>query len=404
MTVSNFGLIVPGTTAGKVDYVCDDVFDRSDPTRIRRSPSGTIFIPNDEGLITSSDGCSFTTGSADLRGNHILNVAIDAKSPNVVYALGGVPRTLWRSEDGGKTFAVRHRFAADLLLDGLVLPPGRTTQIYVFGAVRTDTSPVWISEDDGVTFTLRDPAKSLETRLASGLEFLAADPVRPEVLYFTVIRTEGDELWRTSDGGKTVSRLLQMGDSDALSGLAFGAGPNDLYVAGKAILFEAGKPPGKLYVSRDGGQTWAAPIPSGAAGPHYNCLAYDQGRLYACSLNRGSRDDALLSVSTDEGRTWQPVSRLVDVAGPKACVAEACQAVAGWLCNKFTHCTEGVIPNGDAGAPDAPFDAGRRDTGFAVDETDDGGCGCRVGGKSGDRGLAWLALFLGFVAYRRFRR
>jgi hypothetical protein len=411
LTVSNFGLIMPSATAsaGKVEYICDDVYDRSEPARIRRSPNGTVFIPNPTGLITSTNGCTFTRGPANLNGNHILNVAVDQKSPNVVYALGGSPRVLWRSTDEGKTFSVQHTFEADLRLDGLALPGGRTNEIYVFGPARATSSPLWFSNDGGATFTVRDPAKGVTPPLVSGLEFIATDPVRPDVLYFTVIRTEGDEVWRSSDGGLTAARILQLTDNDALAGLAFGATPNDLFVAGKANFFETGRPPGRLYVSHDGGATWAPPIVSGPAGPHYNCLTYDQGQLYACGTNRGRQEDHLLSVSADEGHTWLPVSRLGDVTGPKACVAEACQAVAAWLCNVYSQCTEGMTPTRDASvgsdAADAATNDTRRDTGFAIDDSDDGGCGCRVGaeGKPTGSASALVLLLLLMVARRAVR-
>lgn len=201
-----------------------------------------------------------------------------------------------------------------------------------------------------------------------------------------------------------------MTDNEALAGFAIGATSNVLYVAGKAVLLDVGRPPGRLYVSRDGGVTWAPPILSTADGPHYNCLTYDAGQLFACGTNRGAKSDPILSVSVDEGRTWQTVTRLGDITGPKACVAEACQDVARWLCEIYTQCSEGLSPP-DAAAPrDAPVDRGRSDAGFGIDESDDGGCGCRVGGEASPPAgplllmMAAIAVALGARGGRRFRR
>ena len=207
----------------------------------------------------------------------------------------------------------------------------------------------------------------------------------------------GDEIWRSSDGGRTVERVLQLSNGEALGGLAFGTAPGTLYVAGTSVYIEPGKPPGTLFISRDGGATWAPPIASGSEGPHYKCLTASAGKLYACESYRGSNTDPMVQESSNEGATWTPALRLADVSGPKSCVAEACQTVAAWLCDKYQVCSErGATGTVDAGAA---VDASAGDTG------DEAGCGCGVGrASSAFAGNGAALVMLGLALLRVTRR
>ena len=189
--------------------------------------------------------------------------------------------------------------------------------------------------------------------LPGPLAVLAVAPDDAETVYFKVTEPEGDELWKSTDGGKTLVRLLKLADFELLAGLAFGpAGPSGqtdaaLYVAGRAPIVVDGVPPGRLYVSRDGGGSWQPPVHSPRGGPSYRCLEFSGGKLFACAGGEAAGDAFLVGVSEDEGRSWAPVVRLADVHGPRACVRDRCLQTELWLCEGYGQC---AAPDGGAGA------------------------------------------------------
>jgi hypothetical protein len=391
--VSNFGLLYPEVAGTKWQYVCDDVFARPAPERIRRSPNGEIFIPTTGGLLITRDGCSYERAGGDISGKVVFDVGIDAKNPLLVFALGNVPRTLWRSVDGGRTFTTVQNFPEGMLLFRLVLPPTRDRQVYLVGRGRGTSTPVQVSLDDGATFTLRDPGTAAGDALTTSLEFLAADPVSPTTLYFNVIGPQGDALWRTTDGAATVAPVLALQFLEGIGGLAFGPTPGTLYVGGGNLFPDTATAPGHLYLSRDNGATWLPPRASPEIGPQFSCLASDGTALYACSVSQATPGEVMMAVSRDEGTTWEPLTRLADLSGPKACVAAQCLEVSQWLCDTYSNCAPGFEPTPnlpvDAGSDAAEAGAGDARGPLLPDE--DEGCGCRIGAAQRHAGPAAAA-------------
>ena len=129
--------------------------------------------------------------------------------------------------------------------------------------------------------------------------------------------------------------------------------------------------PGHLHVSRDSGASWEAPLPSPLTGPRYRCLSHSAGKLYACGAGETLGDAFLVGVSSDDGRTWQPHTRLRDVAGARSCVKSRCLATEVWLCQLFGQCA----PDGGADALPSP------DAASATPRSS--GCSCTLGGRAG---------------------
>ena len=411
--VANFGLLVPGSNAQSRQYVCDDVFGQPEAIRERRSGAGDIFLPTTQGLLITRDGCVFTHAAGDIAGKIVYDVAVDAKDPQVVFAIGDTPRVLWRSSDAGKNFTTVATFPSGLALLNVVLPPGRSKQVYVVGRGKGTSTPVGASLDDGVTFTMRDPGTAAGASIKSSFEFLAADPISPDVLYFTLLEADGDRLFRSGDGGATAVPLLKLGSTEGVAGLAFGATPATLYLAAKDLFPLVGSPPGALYISRDTGKTWLPARPAPEAGPQFNCLVAAGARLYACSTGQGRKEDFMLASSDDEGQSWTPIMRLGDLSGPKACIAPQCQAVSQWLCDTYTSCADGLAPT-PTPEPRSATDAGSSpppsaDAAAPVHEFphEDSGCACGLGsgapGAAGTGALA-AALLLFRLVRRRVRR
>jgi photosystem II stability/assembly factor-like uncharacterized protein len=345
IVVTNFGILMPGAGASSWQVVCDDNFGLAPPPQIRLHPDGRVFAASNEGLYLTTDGCDWSRATSDLAGKVVFEVAFDRQTPGQVFALGDIPRKLYRSTDGGQSFAQVRAFEDNLPLHRLVVAPSDGNRIYLIGRGRGSSTPFARSGDGGQTFEIGDLVSGAMPVPRIAFEFVAIAPHDPAVLYFYVINpSEGDELWSTADGGTTVSMIMRLQPGEAFSGLAFGATNQTLYVAGSDPFPLGDKPAAHLYVSRDGGKTWATPIASGDKGPRYRCLTWEGGMLYACGAGEPGGDGFLIGVSSDEGRTWGPAVRMRDLQGAKSCVQARCLRTEEWLCENYCYCAPGLQP------------------------------------------------------------
>jgi hypothetical protein len=118
-------------------------------------------------------------------------------------------------------------------------------------------------------------------------------------LLFSVSPGRGlpDEIWRSSDGGRTGTRVLQLTTPQQVTGFTFGATTDTVLIAGRSLTTGDGLY-GSLYRSEDGGQSFDA---GQHGGPQYRCLAYGGGQLYACAENIYLESAFALGVSSDWG-------------------------------------------------------------------------------------------------------
>jgi MYXO-CTERM domain-containing protein len=424
LVLTNFGLLFPGEQPGQWQVVCDDNFGLTPPGRIRRAPDGRIFAASNMGLYVSAGGCSWGVAAGAINGEIVFDVAFDPQRPNRVWALGKLPRVLWLSEDGGQTFVQRHAFADTLPFQRLVVAPSDGNRIYLFGRGREAMTPAAASADGGATFQTYDVALGATVPPRISFEFLAVAPDDPAVLYFLVIDPEGDQIWKSGDGGRTIAPVLTLAEKDAFGGIAFGSSASVVYVGGYDPFPLGAKPAGRLYISRNGGAGWEPPLASAPTGPRYRCLASAPGKLYACGAGEAAGDAFMVGVSTDEGRSWTPEVKMTAIYGAKSCVRSQCVRTEVWLCDTYRQCpdgphdagpdpidgpadgpapVDGPTPPADAGATDArPGDAC---TGAAC--ADDPGCSCTLGGPpaaGGPAGLLMAAVALALRGRRRRRR
>jgi photosystem II stability/assembly factor-like uncharacterized protein len=413
IVVTNFGLLVPGERSTSWHLVCDDNFGLARPAQIRLHPDGRIFAPSLEGLFASADTCGWSS-AADIGMNAVFDVSFDRQQPNVL-ALRYLPHTLLRSSDGGKTFAVLNTFADSQLFHRVVVAPSDGKRVYLIGRGRGASTPFARSSDGGQTFEFTDLAMAANPPPGNPLEFVAADPDNRSILYFYVINaTYGDELWRTTDGGQTLAKILSMTDAEAFSGFSFGASPQTLYAAGSDPFPLGDKPPARLYVSRDGGRSWEPPITSSQEGPRYRCLNWSGGKLYACGAGEPGGDQFLVGASSDEGKTWTPAVKLRQVEGAKSCVQSRCLDTEEWLCENYCYCAPGTQPSsgiclqpGMGGTPDAGARDGGTDALPMASACVGTACAekqgwCAVAGRSPPTRAPWLlGLALLLLALRR---
>jgi hypothetical protein len=179
-------------------------------------------------------------------------------------------------------------------------------------------------------------------------------------------------------GGGTLSAFARLASGTVLvAGLVPGEGGSNLGVG---------------WRSGDGGRTFedwtlAPPMPRLAA------LAERAGMLTLAGSNY--EDGWALAVSSDEGRTLQPILRYDQVSAVKACVAAACQDLCDEQAGRKIWAPEVCNP-----LPDAGVDAG-------PPAKPPSGCGCGAAPPTRPgRGLAGLIVALtalGSAATRRRR-
>jgi photosystem II stability/assembly factor-like uncharacterized protein len=392
VVITNFGLLYPGQDAGSWQLVCDDLYGLALPAGLRRSADGRVYAGAGEGLRFSSDGCTWSDGAGTAAGQAILDVAVDTV-PGRVWTLAELPARVLRSDDGGAQFNLVHAFdPGQPLLYHRLVAGGDGQRLYLFGRGSNNTTPAAVSTDGGQTFTTFDLSARAVTPPPSPLEFLAAAPGNPPVLYFQVFDASGgDQLWRTADDGQTVAPILKLERFETLGGFSFGADAQVLYLGAVNAFAAGGTPPGFLYVSRNSGTTWEPPVPSPPTGPRYRCLTHSEGKLYACGAGEILGDAFLVGVSSDEGRSWQPHVRLRDVAGARSCAKARCLATEIWLCELHGQCAADA---GTPALPDASADAGPAPS--------TSGCSCSLGGGTAP-GVAPVAVLAVLLALKRSR-
>jgi photosystem II stability/assembly factor-like uncharacterized protein len=397
VVVANFGLLLPAPAGGGWQFVCDDRYGVPPTGGVWRAPEGRLLAAGRAGLHWSDDGCAWSPASGDLAGALIADVAIERGPAGRIWALGAGPRLLHRSTDGGRTFQALRTFPAAYTFPRLLAAPSETGRLYLAAATVGATTVLESSRDGGETWMAREITAGLQPPPRNPLGLLAVAPDDAGALYFAIVDQDGDQIWKSADGGQTLTRILQLPDGEVLGGFAFGPTGRTVFVAGNAPIVVGDRPPAHLYRSDDGGGSWAAPIASGGDGPFFRCLGFSAGRLLACGTGETGGDRFLVGASMDQGRSWTPVVRLADVSGPRACVRDSCFATEAWLCETFGRCS-GSPALADGEAADADADAG---TARAAG----GGCACGLTPRPGPAGGArWPFLLLAGLTGQKLAR
>ena len=401
--LTNFGLLLPRTSEGaapaanaaqgttkdatkgttRYELLCEETFGGKVPTRVVRHPAGRLLVPGSDGLyLSTEDTCGFTRAEGSVAGRQVLEVAIDPVSPAKLWALVASPPGVHLSQDAGATFQAGPPLPEDFRPARVLVGDTSAPFIYLSGYSATHPLVLLVSEDGGRSFVTRQVEPAVFARRATATDLLAVLPGSPPVLLLAAGSPDGpDQIWRSTDGGVTWTMALTMEGMQVQSGFAVGAGPpgsRAVYVAGRELFLDPGKPAAHLYVSSDDGLSFAQRIPSGPTGPTYRCLASHGGRLYACA---GERDDSFLAGASDDGgKSWTAVATLADVQGQRACAGGRCLATAIWLCEFYGAACEGLAPLD--GRADPPPDGGPDAQVPGPPAAAGDGCGCRLSAGS----------------------
>ncbi len=212
--------------------------------------------------VYKSDDAGRTWHNMGLRqSEHIARILIDPRDSNVVYTAapgplwkGGGDRGLYKSTDGGKTW----------------------------------TSLIKVGEYTGVADVIMDPRNP---------DILLAATHQRQRKYYTLIHGGPESaLWRSTDAGKTWSKVTSGIPAGELGriGLAYApSNPSMIYAQ-----IEATEGRGGLYRSTDNGVTWERRNNSDSQGQYYAHVVVDPvnpERVYIMNVN--------INVSNDGGRT-----------------------------------------------------------------------------------------------------
>lgn len=239
-------------------------------------------------------------GPPGVRAGFPIDLQVDPRDPNRIFVnnYGGGN---FLSEDGGKTWTVASKGYTGAQVRDVAVDP--KNPLRVFAAAR---SGIFMTENGGEDWL------GMGFGQAAVLEWnaVAIDPRESRTVLAANNWTCG--VHRSTNGGQSWSQVLgPPGPNMGWSVIVFAPSDPMVVYAGSGSFFSAGSFDLKraacgVYVSRDGGLTWAAANSGPCRDAHVSSLAVDPEnptRVLAATTNRG------LLVTGDGGRTWQEMNR-----------------------------------------------------------------------------------------------
>ncbi len=211
----------------------------------------------DRGLYQSSDGgktwekilyIDENTGCSD--------VAIDPQNPDILYAgmwefrrtpwsfsSGGKGSGLFRSSDGGKTWAKITKDLPEGILGRIAISVSPVKSDIVYALIEAKNTALFRSADKGLTWNKISESQAVGDR-PFYFSNLVADPIDTNIVY-----KPGFSLYKSMDGGKTFG-------SAAVEGGNYHSDCHVLYISRKDNNFIYMGTDGGAYCSMDKGNTW----------------------------------------------------------------------------------------------------------------------------------------------------
>ena len=211
----------------------------------------------DRGLYKTTDGgktwekvlyVDENTGCSD--------VAIDWKDPEIMYAgmwefrrtpwsfsSGGKGSGLFRSSDGGKTWAKITKDMPEGILGRVTVSVSPVKPELVYALIEAEKTGLYRSSDKGNSWKMLTQSENVNDR-PFYFSFIAPDPVDTNVIY-----KPGFSLYKSNDGGKTFS-------SAAVEGGNYHGDCHPVYIGKKDNSLIYMGTDGGVYYSMDKGNTW----------------------------------------------------------------------------------------------------------------------------------------------------
>jgi photosystem II stability/assembly factor-like uncharacterized protein len=326
---------------------------------------------------------------------------------------GKIKNRLWSSTDKGSSFApMSSSLPTDVVLSNFAIAPSNPDVIYAMGLVLESTDGViFRSEDGGKTFARFTAPTPPDATLLS-VRIAAIHPTNPDVVFEWIDLPESlgqnspDALNYTKDGGKSWHKLFTAtGD---LPGLAISPDGKTLVISGSVDGVYSGKMDDIL--AADDGSTALTQVNALSAWG----LLWNEKGLYGGTDNfslRGTPQTYTLGLSTDEGKSFDEVVNICQFQYPTCAtgtqVRELCDFLwespakeAGGFRQDF-WVSSGRCPGQVDGGVGSGADAGRGDGGKPA--KDDGGCALSAPTSATPSG-GLVALGMSAFALTLFRR
>ena len=238
-----------------------------------------------------------------------------------VWYVGAASGGIWKSSDSGATFRPVFDSMPVQAIGALAVAPSRhnvvwagTGEAWAIRDADVMGDGVYLSTDSGATW------KNMGLRETGRIGRIVVHPTNPNVVFVCALgRATGPQqergVYRTTDGGAHWQRVLFVDANTGCSGLTIDVTHPSVLFAGMWqvemhtwAMFGGGAGSG-LYVSRDGGSTWAKiqrGLPSSPLGKIDVAVApSDSRRVYALIQ---TADQGSLWRSDDGGASWRSVN------------------------------------------------------------------------------------------------
>jgi photosystem II stability/assembly factor-like uncharacterized protein len=235
---------------------------------------GALYAETERGFFARADGAArWSRPGAPFDGQRPM--IVDPRAPATLFSWAANGLGLFKTEDGGATWTlINGAISCNFFCAGLVLTiaPSDSSILYLATMVFIEgheVASIAVSHDGGATF------QNLP-RLFRSVGILAVDPITPTTLYLAAEASDDSVvgLWKSTDGGQTVSQLPGIGAVTAL--LLDPADPQVIYAA-----TPHGGLPSDVLVSRDGGATWGELAPGLGSLQIFQLALGPAGALYA---------------------------------------------------------------------------------------------------------------------------
>lgn len=259
------------------------------------------------GVLAWASGARAEWTPASLARTDVSLRAVAVTGPSH-FQVSGTKGTYAVTEDGGRSWrAVAVPGGDGLDFRGLAALGDRTTILMSAGEAADGKARLFRTEDGGVSWRMVHETRT-PGAFFDGLRFwdgkaglVFGDPVGGA--WFVL---------RTTDGGKTWTRV-EIASPSLLEGeAAFAASNSSLVLSGRSrawILSGGAAGPGRVFISQDRGATWTAaatPIAGGATGGVFGGLAPGGGRgvIVGGDHMDERRASPNIATTTDGGATW----------------------------------------------------------------------------------------------------
>ena len=326
---TNFGLIISDDGGASWQWTCERAETSMATAYALGAPPGDRLysLSLDVGLAFSDDdSCSWRRAGgalADRDRDRLLSRsdrcgarARDRRRRRRTAGTGAA--AVHESTDGGDSFAAAPLYVAGAGAELLGVEIARADPRVIYLAI-ADARPAPDARALGRRGRDLDDAGHRAVARRAPARIIAIDPVDPDVVYLRVIGAGVELLAVSRDGGVSFATPITLagGALSAFARLASGT----VLVAGLMPGDGGRRPRAWRGAPIDGGVTfedWAlSPV------PRLRALGERDGTLYLAGSNY--MDGWALAVSSDEGRTIQPIARYDQVSAVKACVAAVCQ-------------------------------------------------------------------------------